>query len=470
MTLKKNFLHPDTKSLEISRFRFVAGIIIGLLYSFVFYSFVIVVREGFTLLSVSEYYDIWELSGSEENFYNLFFAFISVILGQSLCFTFWIDRPKKVFRKTNLRRTTIVNDQRVLNWYFLWWFSKLAVCFGIFFGPTLHVGYYAFSFYPDYNYLFILIIIVLYFQTWKTIRQVFKGRSIKWLLVSMIVLTATSYGLSKINLIDFNKLKNGILQKNIFYNYNLELPESDLYQRNEKRSLVEDIFIVTPKGSPNSLKPVIVIDNNEISLSDLPDKIKEIQSSRDKDDAKYIIFNMHIHRDIKMSFINKVRNQLYDIGFRKVSYAVTPCNPEFDFRYYKDIGLQLSLPRFHSDSSDFKEIVNRFCENGDVIEIKPLESGFCLFNETLIEAKDLKKEYKNRMIENPNNIVKFYHNKNLDFSAYIKVLSDLLTVVHELRDVYSISEYSRKYNMLRTYEERKMIRKKYPLLIFEMKD
>jgi len=470
MTPNKNFLHPDTKSLGISRIRFIAGIIIGLFYSFSFYSFSCLTREGFRLLSVSKYYDTWELTASEVNFYNLFFAFISVIIGQSVCFTFWIDRPKIFFRKFNLRRSTILNDQRILNWYFLYWFSTLAVYFGIFFGPTLHVGYYAFSFYPEYNYIFILIIIVLFFQTWKTIRQVFKDRSITWLLISMILLSGISFGFSKIQLFDYKKINEGLLRKSIHYNYNLELPESDVYQLIEKKSQIEDIFIVTSKENPNNSEPIILIDNKEIALADLPEKIRELQLLKDECDVKFMIFQLHIHRDIKMSFINKLRNQLINVGIRKVSYAVTPCNPEFDQRYYEDMSLRLFLPKYHSDSLDFQEIIKKFNKGGNIFEIKPLESGDCPFNDTIIKVEDLKEKYKNQMIQNPNNIVKIYSNEKVDFSAYIKILSDLLTVVHELRDVYSMSEYSLKYDELYDYEKRKAIRKKYPILIFEMKD
>ncbi|MBI9036625.1 MAG: hypothetical protein JEY97_00710 [Bacteroidales bacterium] len=298
----------------------------------------------------------------------------------------------------------------------------------------------------------------------------FKGRSIKWLLISMILLSGISFGFSKIQLIDYKKINEGLFRKSIHYKYNLELPESDVYQRIEKKSLIEDIFIVTSKENPNNSEPIIVINNKKVAFADLPGKIKEIQLSKDEIDAKFIIFFLHIHRDIKMSFINKLRKQLMDIGIWKVTYDVTPCNPKFDSRYYGDLGLSLRLPKLQSDSLDFQEIFEKYHKGRDIIKIKPLESGFCLFNETLIESKDLKEKYKNQMIENQNNIVKFYHNKNLDFSAYIRIISDLLVVVHELRDMYSINKYLKSYDMLSNYEEREMIRKKYPLLIFEMKD
>lgn len=470
MTLKKNFLHTDIKSLEISRFRFVAGIIIGFLYSFVFYSFACMIREGFRLLSVTEYYDFWELTDSEVNFYNLFFAFISVIIGQSICFTFWIDRPKKIFRKVNFRRSTILNEQRVLNWYFLSWFSKLAVCLGIFFGPTLHGGYYVFSFYPDYNYIFILIIIVLFFQTWKTIRQVFKGRSIKWLLIAMIILSGISFGFSKIQLIDYKKINEGLLRKSIHYNYNLELPESDVYQKLEKRSLIENIYIITSKENPDNTKPLIVINNKEIAFTDLSKKIKELQLLKDEADVKFLTFQLHIHRDIKMNFINKTKHELSKAGIFKIAYMVTPSNPKYDKRYYQNLCFPIKLPRYNTDSTKFQEMYKKLNKFENIIDIKPLETGDYLFNDTLIRVENLKEKFKKQIIQNPDYIVKLYSNGKVVFSSYFKILSDLWMVVNELRDMYSMSEYSRKYNELRNYEEVKAVRKKYPVLIFEMRD
>ena len=88
--------------LKIPRSRFIIGIVLGLLYSFLFYSFLYLARESLRGLSITKEYDLWVLSSEEVSFYNLFFAFISVIIGQSICFSFWINRPKQVFQKTKI--------------------------------------------------------------------------------------------------------------------------------------------------------------------------------------------------------------------------------------------------------------------------------------------------------------------------------------------------------------------------------
>ena len=164
MTLTKNFLHKEP-DLNISRFKIIIGILVGLFISITFYSFLYLMREGFRILSVTEAYDLWILTDKEVYFYNLFFAFIAVIIGQSVTFIFWLDRPNSIDRKQNHRKISIINDQRALNWYFLSWFSILAIVFVLMFGLTIDGGFYVFSIYPDYNYIFILIVIVLFLQT-----------------------------------------------------------------------------------------------------------------------------------------------------------------------------------------------------------------------------------------------------------------------------------------------------------------
>jgi hypothetical protein len=182
------------------------------------------------------------LSDKEVNFYNLFFAFVAVIMAQSACFAFWFDRPRRFLERGHHRNTTIVNDQRALNWYFLNWFSKLAVFFGIMFGLAFYGGFYVFSFYPDYNYLFILIVVVLFLQSWSTLRLSFKRKSLKMMLVSMIVVSAVAFGLSRINFVDYKGINQCILSKNVYHKYNLKLPEVSNYDKVHQSSLIERII------------------------------------------------------------------------------------------------------------------------------------------------------------------------------------------------------------------------------------
>lgn len=55
------------------------------------------------------------------------------------------------------------------------------------------------------------------------IRRLFNGKSFRWMLLSFILLSVLSLGLSRINLIDYKTINQIILSKNINYSYHLQL-------------------------------------------------------------------------------------------------------------------------------------------------------------------------------------------------------------------------------------------------------
>ncbi len=467
MTLENNFLHNESKLIKITRLRLVVGILIGLGYSFAFYSFLYLIREVFRVLSVTESYDIWILTDNEVYFYNLFFAFISVILAQSVCFTFWVDRPKQMFGKQNLRKTSIGNDQRVLNWYFLSWFSKLAVVFGIMFGLAFHGGFYTFSLYPDYNYIFILIVIVLFLQTWNTIRLTFKRKSLKWMLYSIVIVSIAAFGLSRVNLIDYKTINNNYLQKNIYNNYNLELPETDSYIRLYQRSLIENIYVVKTKEQLSDSGPIIIVDNVKIPLEKLHEKIMYWQSARDESEIPFMVYRLNIDKTVKADFVNKLKNELSKSGVKFIAFAVIPNSPKFDKRYYSDYSFPSRITKWNSTSLNPLEIYNELTKFQNIIEIMQTESGNCYINDTIIESNQIKKTIKILIQRNSDYVIKFYINDNVNFSDYFRILSYSKEAINELRNEYSEINYSKQFDWLAN-ENQEEIRDKYPLRIIEL--
>lgn len=467
--MKKHFLHRKEDLFEIPKSKLIAGILIGLGYAISFYSFLYVFREVFRIFTAPWTYSLWVLSDSEVNFYNVFFAFISVIFGQSICFTFWFNKPKKLFGRRYLRQINIVNDQRVFTWYFLSWFSKLALAFGIMFGATIGDFHYAFSFYPDYNYLFILIIVVLYFSSWSNIRLTFKRKSLKWLLTSMILVAALSFGLSRINVIDYRTLNEKYLENDIFYKYTLELPESDFYQKHEKRSLVEDIYIVKKKNEPENTKPTVVINNAEIALKDIERTIFELSSKRHEAERNYITYQFFIHKDIRMNFINELKAEVSKVGVKRIAYAVVPENPEFDQRYYGNLAFFTRLFNYFSDSTSYMKLYNEVSGFSNQIEIKGLNNNECLVNGSPIKFSQLKETLFNQISKDTNFVIKIDMGVEDSFSSYLNILNSSYKSIREIRNLYALSKFRREFDLLDT-EKMRMVAKKYPFRIFEINE
>ena len=467
MTLSKNFLYKDPNFVELSKFRLIFGVILGLLYSFSFYSFLYIIRESFRILSVTEKYDLWVLTDNEVNFYNLFFAFLSVIIGQSVCFVFWFDQPKKIFGIRNHRKTAIVNDQRFLNWYFLSWFSKLAVVFGLFFGFTFHGSWRVFSLYPDYNYIFILVIITLYLQTWNTIRLTYIRNSLKWLLVSIVFVSVLSFGLSKINLTNYKAINKSILSKNIHHQYKLELPKSKVHELPLKLSLIENIYVVCAKDDELSSKPIVVVDNKKVSLDSLHLKIDYWKSTRDEVEIPFMIYRLYIHRDVNMDFINKLKTELSNSEIYHISYAVIPSKPKYDTHYYPDVSFPTRIPNWYSDMTKLSEIEQEINETPNIIQIGQSVNDIITVNEKTIVKEELKSTIKQLIKNNSDYLIKYYVRDSINFFEYFTVLSKSTEAIQELREEYSQWNYAQEYDWL-SLKEQKEVREKYPLRIFEL--
>ena len=110
-------------------------------------------------LEVKHFDNFLDFSEKELIFYNMFFAFLSLIIGQSYFLKIIIDTNKK-FRekKIQFKRKKITHDQNVLIWFFLSWFLRFATMYGFLnmvgFGQNVNYApafYENFSFYEEYS-------------------------------------------------------------------------------------------------------------------------------------------------------------------------------------------------------------------------------------------------------------------------------------------------------------------------------
>lgn len=465
--LNRSFLHTETELFNIPKSRLIMGLFAGLFFSFCFYAFMYLTREAFRFVSLTEDYDLWILTDKEVGFYNLFFAFVSVIFAQSICFSFWFDKPQNIFSKRKFQRILIGNDQSALNTYFLFWFSELAVIYGLTFGSTFIGGFYAFSFYPNYSYIFVLIILVLFLQTWNSIRRINKKQSLKWLFISMTVVSTIAFGLSKVNLIDYKSLNDIALQKNILFKYNLEVPESNCYESKlENCSLTKNIYVVRNKQHENST-PQIFIDNLEMTIKDLGRKIMEFQNSVNEFDVNLCVYNLHIDRTIKMGFVNELKNEMENISALKIAYAIVPTNAQYDKRFYKDYSLRVRLPNYNSENNSLLDIYKETTKFENIIEIGNNDSGEYRINGKPYLVENLKQTIKDKIKGNPNYIVRYFINDNIDFSVYFSVISKTKEAVNELRNEHAALTYLKKFDDLNDEEMNDAV-EKYGFRIFEI--
>ena len=102
-------LFPKNQAgFSIPKHRLITGIILGVAFAFALYSFFYLFRETFRVLSITRHYDLLILTKWQAFYSNLFFAFISTVFGQSVCFSYWFNRPIKTPNLPVRRRVSIM--------------------------------------------------------------------------------------------------------------------------------------------------------------------------------------------------------------------------------------------------------------------------------------------------------------------------------------------------------------------------
>ena len=453
MTQRLTFSNKKQPEFHLTKFRIAAGVLLGLFYAFSFYSILYLLRETFRIFSLTEDYNLLVLSTKEVNFYNLFFAFLAVILGQSVCFIYWFDRPKRFFDPINFRKSAIVNDQRAMNWYFLSWFAKLSVVLAISIVSIFRGNFQEFSFLPNYNYMFIMIVMVLFFQSWNMLRLTFIRKSFRWMLVSALIVCILSFGFSRINLVDYEKINTQILSKNIGFWYQLELPVSEISEQVRIKSLTQNIYVVCDKNDNASLNPFVIIDHQKVPIDSLSLKIQMIQKCYDKSEIPYINFRLCIHKDIRMDYVEVIKNVLFKTGISQITYAVTPVIFK-TFNRTDKVSFRVKL----SDSGTVNPevIENEINSSPDVLVINEYSDSTVFLNNILIDRSCLKTKLKETLLDKHENTIVYCFAGDTRFADYITVLSGSVMAVQNLRDKFALANYSTKFDMLNLTEREKV--------------
>lgn len=461
-------MFKQKENLTIPKAKFVIGIVIGLFYSFSFYSFLYLGREAFRYFSVTEYYDLLVLSKSEIFFYNLFFAFIATIMGQSICFTYWFDTPKRIFNLNQRKKVSIVNDQRNLNWFFISWFSKVAVVFGFIFCMTFEGGFYAFSIYPNYVLVAVLIIVVLYLNIWNTFRQTFKRKSSKWIFISLLSVVSVSLVFSNINLIDYKSINENFLRKNVYYTFQLDVPEVKLSATKHahgfmfRSSLLEEAFVVMDKSENQEGLPVIIADNEKVSIENFIEVIKAWQETRPAVWLPLMNYRFHVDKRIPMSFIEELNQELINHGIIIIGYAVVPIEREFDKRYYHDKTITLLLQsRIENLQAELQSIRDDSIFN-TFIYIEIDKEGNYKINNTFIEKHELF-QHTNKELRKYSESFLFVLtlSEETRFGEYIYAFTEIFEAIYNLRNEFSMITHGDPFSEL-DFDLQREIREKFP--------
>lgn len=466
---KENYIQfKEQDLLSIPRSVFFVGITVGLFYAFFLYSFFYVCREAFRLFTVTEYYDLLILSPGEVFSYNLFFAFIATIMGQSACFLFWFDKPRHIFGKSQRRRVSMVNDQRNISWYFMYWFTTLIALLSFFFFLALPGGYHTISFFPNYLHVAVLIIIVLYLNNWITFRRAFKRKSKKWFLVSTLVIVGVSFLFAGINLVNYRKINENILKKNVYYTYQLEVPEVDdsliryTLEPRWNKSLTWQAFVVMKPEGDQAACPAIIVDNAIVTIEEYREKISEWQSEIPDYYIPLITIRLHVDRNVPMKIVDQLHQIHYDASHIELGYAVIPVEREFNERLYMYATVFSMVPENYNNRDSIQRVVIETDSISNIIKVDIDSHGRYSVDKTPVEKHDLRIIIGDKIRNDNRFLLVFSLDDNTPFGEYLFAWTEMLVALNEVRNEYAMKHYKTPFLQIYDFDLLMEIRNKLP--------
>lgn len=444
------------KDIGFSKERIAGAIVILLVTSVAFYGFFYMSRESMRYFSVSDDYDIWILTDAQVNFYNTIYAAISIVMGLGSASSFLVDRPRYP-KKAIRNRTMLLNDFRVLNWVFLVWIYEIGTAFGIFFVASL--SFYDFSFYPDYNYMFILFVIVLYLQLWTNMRRVFTISVAKVFLPFTLLFLILSFLLGKVNFIDYKKLDKRTLSKNVYHKYKIEKPSAESWDYLNNKSMVRELHLAYKKSDSSSIMPDLVYDGRIINSDDLDSLIANWRKYYDQRQHHLFQLQLSIDKNIKMKHVDFLRNKIHETGIFRVGYSVVPKG---------DHGTQLrhKLKAIPDELTDFQVIDSLFPDALARYNVTKLDfdKGLFQLNDKSIEPTILIGEIRMIVEGDPNYVFVISNRESLRYGEFIEIYDAIRMSIEYLRDSYSLDCYGKKYEWNKRDIKRE-IREIYPMRI-----
>ncbi len=462
MKFKRRFYDTEVNFKGVSKQRLVLSILVGICSAFAIYSGFYVLRETFRVMSFGAPNIVSE---ANRDFYNLFFASLSVILGNSIAIAFLLSSPQSILSRRNIKRHSIINDQVALNGTFMFWFGKIGLVLGV-----LSTNYLDFPYLPYFQIPFILLIGVMYLETWKTLLIVLGKRKYKWFAIHFVSLAILAFGLSKINVVDYKSMDESALNEYSNYEFPVSLfydNERDYYGRYEVN------FTLTSDSNGDLL--IINGDGKRIYLNQVGSDVSKYKNYVREDAISKLTVVLFADKDIELKHIKYFEAELFIYNQLKIRYLIhnpNTVNQRFvnrsfersllpftlDFMKATDIPLPPPPPHLWTEF----EAVYTDTVRVDVGNKVKFDEAFVTNNLLISRFEEL---------INADTGFEYYFSKNATYQDYITVLSAHFKAANNVRQDNASKGFDISKDRYRFTEEQKRelweLKEKYPILAID---
>jgi len=187
---------------NIGQQRFWIGISAGLISAVsisLFFNYSREVLRFLTYIST----DLLILKPNELRFFDYFFTSLASTLGLSVTIWIWMGNNNHNRSKDRLYKQVSRANALLIFWLFIFVISRFGSILPIVLFNTPGYDNYL-NLYEDYWIIFVIIPIVVFMQSWLTVRMVYRAE--KWIFISLIFCALTTFALKMTTTVDQEKL------------------------------------------------------------------------------------------------------------------------------------------------------------------------------------------------------------------------------------------------------------------------
>ncbi len=457
MRLKRYFYDSRINIKNISKEWFLISVIIGLISALTIYNFFYIIRESFRVMSFGFANLPYILPEEDRNLYNIFFAGLSVVFANSITINMLFSKPLNVLSRRNPVRRRILNDQIFLSFNFIYWFTKMGLCFLVFSMCCLD-----FDFSPYVGVLSTLLLLVLYLDSWKALTMVLRKNRFRIQTLHLLVIIFLTLGISRINIIDYNSIDELAIKSSSIY----DLPHSDFHNASYSRYKPE-INLKIELLKNDELK--IIHYGKWVSINDISSIVFAERVSLREDLIPYLFVRISADKDMDLNYIKMVEAELYSINQQKIIYDIY--NNNLLTHRFETRGIEHKMSPFILDFRKDKTIPIPPLPF-EIDSIKPEKTLKIKIDKTIevngriVTENSLVDEFKKQI--GKMDVFEYIYNQNTKYQDFITVLSCHYKAVYELREQnQTIFREYRHQNDEQYRNEQDKLKQKYPIRIME---
>ncbi len=463
MKFKSVFYDSSINLKSISKKRIILAIILLMVSALVIYSFFYILREVFRVMSSG--FDGFPNIISEENrnYYNLFFALLSVVFGNSIAFNYIFSRPQKITHRFNSKRKRLLNDNIFLSFNFSYWFAKVGLSFGVF--AMCCMEFEVFPYFKEFSFLLIL---VLYLESIKSFSFFLNNKKrLKFIVLHVLLLSVISLGLSKINVVNYKGLDSVMLENNPI----IDLPYSS-FSSELKYSGNYNVSIKLKEDSLGILH--FYSYKVKYILSDLPTFLNNERSYRREEVIPFLTIRIEANKNLNVYNLKRFEKMLLNSNQRLISYGVQTDEIVFPRYEHAEIRKRLNgnllninnamnlMPASYFDY-DLKDTTRTRLKDSVLISIGKTIS----WNNKIVKNDDLIDKFKR--LQSKKTIFIYQIEGEASYQNYITVLSSHFDAIHQLRKLKQTIYNENIYLQSKEYkEEQNKLREEFPIIILEV--